>query len=213
MTQTEQLGSGILLGVRHGRVENRTDTYFGILPGFHLSDLGRVQAQTVGKALKGNPVSAIYSSPLERAVEMAQIIGREVQAEVIVDDRLIEWRFWETIQGRNPSDELSLEIQGVRKKLLANPDDATRVESFNQLRQRLRSWMEEVKGAQHEELALVVGHTDALRTLLLDLVGDGFEQLWDVQLDYGDVIRLTPNPLPRAFEGKSAGHLLTNGAR
>lgn len=44
---------------------------------FPLSEEGRQQARSVGRALAGEPFEAIYSSPLGRAFETAEIIARE----------------------------------------------------------------------------------------------------------------------------------------
>ena len=74
--------------VRHGEVFNPDYIRYGRIPGFRLSERGRAQAEAAARQLQG--IDAIVSSPLERAVETAEIIaqGRAVR----IDDRLLEAR-------------------------------------------------------------------------------------------------------------------------
>lgn len=63
--------------VRHGKVDSR-GVYYGRLPGFHLSPEGFCQAVAAARILEKYPISAIYSSPLERATETAEIIAKHL---------------------------------------------------------------------------------------------------------------------------------------
>ncbi|HYI44818.1 MAG TPA: histidine phosphatase family protein [Actinomycetota bacterium] len=76
--------------VRHGRVENPAGVIYGRLPGFNLSDLGRLQAEAAAERLSSRDVGAIWSSPLERAQETAQAIAAPHGLDIVTDDRLIE---------------------------------------------------------------------------------------------------------------------------
>ena len=60
--------------VRHGTVLNPTDIYYGRLPGFSISDVGRAEAATAGQYLRDRRVAAIYHSPMLRAEQTARII-------------------------------------------------------------------------------------------------------------------------------------------
>lgn len=62
--------------VRHGEVDNPQGVYYGRLPGFHLSANGRQQAGAAAATLRSHPIAALFSSPLERALETAQIIAQ-----------------------------------------------------------------------------------------------------------------------------------------
>src|SRR6266480_1770078 len=66
-----------LLFIRHGQttwnVEHRLP---GQLPGVTLNDTGRKQAARLADALHILPISAIISSPLERARDTAEIIAQ-----------------------------------------------------------------------------------------------------------------------------------------
>jgi len=79
--------------IRHGKVHNPSNVRYGRAPGFHLSELGRAQAKAAGAHLRdaGQPLAALVSSPLERAVETAELIGGELgMALTARDERVTE---------------------------------------------------------------------------------------------------------------------------
>jgi len=63
--------------VRHGQVYNPERVVYGRLPGFPLSKLGERQAQAAAEALRDVPVAVVFSSPLVRAQQTAQILLAE----------------------------------------------------------------------------------------------------------------------------------------
>jgi broad specificity phosphatase PhoE len=90
--------------VRHGKVENPDHLLYERLPNFHLSALGMRMAQATARYIAANPemsqTAALYSSPLDRTRETAQVIldalnvtrraGGEATLTVRTDRRLIE---------------------------------------------------------------------------------------------------------------------------
>jgi probable phosphoglycerate mutase len=79
-----------LIVVRHGettwnrekRMQGTTDT--------QLSDIGRAQAQALGRRLKEHGFAALYSSDLSRALHTAGAIAEHTGREVVIDSRLRE---------------------------------------------------------------------------------------------------------------------------
>jgi broad specificity phosphatase PhoE len=86
----EPAGSTVVHLVRHGEVDNPRRVLYGRLPGFHLSDDGRVMAKAAADFLARRDITVLWSSPLERAMESAEPIAAEFGLDVTVDDRLIE---------------------------------------------------------------------------------------------------------------------------
>ena len=66
--------------------------YYGRLPGFHLSASGRMQAEQLARRLEHERVSCIYTSPLARAVQTAQVLAKHIGGEVVLNDALLEAR-------------------------------------------------------------------------------------------------------------------------
>lgn len=76
--------------MRHGEVHNPEGILYGRLPGYRLSELGRQMADRVAEHLADRDITYVVASPLERAQETAQPIGKVHGLDVAVDDRLIE---------------------------------------------------------------------------------------------------------------------------
>ena len=76
--------------MRHGEVYNPTGILYGRLPGYHLSDRGRAQAQRVADAFADRDIVLVVASPLQRAQETATPIAARHDLTVTTDDDLIE---------------------------------------------------------------------------------------------------------------------------
>jgi broad specificity phosphatase PhoE len=82
--------------LRHGEVSNPSGVLYGRLPGFHLSEEGRLMAKSAAGYLAGRDVTVLRSSPLERALETAAPLAAQFGLDVEVDERLIEpWNHFE----------------------------------------------------------------------------------------------------------------------
>ncbi|MFU8855819.1 MAG: histidine phosphatase family protein [Deferrisomatales bacterium] len=62
--------------VRHGRVHNPGQVFYGRLPAFGLSPSGRDEARAAAAILSAPPLAAVFSSPLLRARQTATEISR-----------------------------------------------------------------------------------------------------------------------------------------
>jgi broad specificity phosphatase PhoE len=76
--------------LRHGEVRNPGRVIYGRLPGYHLSEDGRMMAKAAAGFLAGRDITALFSSPMERARETAEPLAAQFGLEVIVDERLTE---------------------------------------------------------------------------------------------------------------------------
>ena len=68
-----------------GRIQGQADP--------PLDEIGLQQTGHIADRLRGAPIAAIYSSPLQRARATAQAIGAVVNLPVVLDDRLKEYDF------------------------------------------------------------------------------------------------------------------------
>src|SRR5512133_3224652 len=88
----------LLLLIRHGENDYvKTGKMAGYTPGVHLNERGQQQASELGETLKDVPLAAIYSSPLERAIETSEPIaqGRELQIQIrqgLIESNVGEWQ-------------------------------------------------------------------------------------------------------------------------
>ena len=78
--------------VRHGESEANLLHEFSNSGHRHpLTARGIEQARTVARSLSGLQVARIYSSPILRAVQTAQILAEQSSASVTVTEALREW--------------------------------------------------------------------------------------------------------------------------
>src|SRR6266568_7697779 len=80
-----------LLFIRHGQTTwNAEQKLPGQLPGISLNEKGRKQVADLAEALSAIPISAIISSPLERALETAEIIGQGRNLTIQLEPALMD---------------------------------------------------------------------------------------------------------------------------
>ena len=81
----------MIIFLRHGQAENNTKKILaGRSPNVNLTQTGLEQAEQAGEMLKSLNISAIYTSPIDRALQTAQIVSKHCGLEAVTDDRLIE---------------------------------------------------------------------------------------------------------------------------
>jgi len=76
--------------IRHGENDFVGKRLPGLLPGVHLNQRGRAQAQVLADLLAEVKLKAVYSSPLERAAETAAPIAKRHGLPVITRQGLLE---------------------------------------------------------------------------------------------------------------------------
>ena len=79
-----------LILVRHGETDSNKASLALGRDDVELNGTGRWQAQRVADALQSQPIAAVYSSPLRRAVDTARAIAERHHLAVEVDEGLIE---------------------------------------------------------------------------------------------------------------------------
>jgi broad specificity phosphatase PhoE len=76
--------------LRHGEVYNPEGILYGRLPDYHLSENGVLMAKAAAKWFVGRDVTALFSSPMERAQETVAPLAETFGLPVEIDERLIE---------------------------------------------------------------------------------------------------------------------------
>ena len=145
-----------------GKYLGRTD-----LP---LTDIGLRQAQDAAQQLAGISFTAVYSSPLQRALHTAQIAGGG--AAVVTDDRLVETDFgaWE---GKT-KDELTMQDPAILSSWEDDPSKTkaggTGETALNVLT-RVNDFFNFVQQRHKEGNILVVAHNGVNRFYLSHNLG------------------------------------------
>ncbi|MHB8719649.1 MAG: histidine phosphatase family protein [Candidatus Dormibacteria bacterium] len=90
---------------RHCDVRNPEGVLYGHLPDFPLSDRGIAQAHAMGRHLATTAARAIWTSPLLRAQQTAEIVASHLPgATITTTDDLVEARFGHYLQGIRPQE-------------------------------------------------------------------------------------------------------------
>lgn len=141
--------------VRHGEVENPKGIIYGRLPGFHLSDRGKRQAEAAAERLGGRDIGAIWASPMERAQETAAAIAGPHRLEVVTDERLIESDSTVEGIGRRARDFV---LSPRHWWHFRNPMKPSWGESFGDIRGRMMAAIEAAVAAAETKEVVVVSH-------------------------------------------------------
>ncbi len=170
----------VFLLIRHGDNDFlKQGRMAGHLPDIHLNRHGREQATALAESLKTLPIKAIYSSPLERAVEtaepLAQALGQPIQLRPgLLDTNVGEW---EGLQLRK------LRKLSLWKQVQEQPSQVRfpSGELFQELQERLVREVEAICGAHKpKDMLAVVCHADPIKLVLAHYLGlplDNFQRL------------------------------------
>ena len=190
----------LLLLIRHGENEYvKTGKLAGRLPDVHLNERGRKQAAALAESLAGLPLKAIYSSPLERAIETAEPIAENRKLEIqlrpeLMDNDIGKW------QGR------SLKQLSRTKKWKIVQRAPSRFtfpegESFLQTQTRIASCLDEI-AASHKpkDIVAVVFHADPIKLAVSHLIGLPLDNFQRLGCDTGSVTFI--------YVGEGSAHLM-----
>ena len=142
--------------LRHGEVENPKGVIYGRIPGFGLSEDGRMMAKAAADYLAERDVVAIFTSPLERARETAEPLSERFRLDPVVDDRLIEpWNHFEgLVFGVGDGSLKRLEHWWY----LRNPFTPSWGEQYRLIAARMLSAMGDARDAARGHEAVCVSH-------------------------------------------------------
>ena len=153
--------------IRHALTDWNAAGRFQGVADIELNDQGRKQAHRLATYVAGlDGAATIYSSPLKRAVQTAELAfpGRELN----LDARLMEIDFGEFEGKTQPANE---DHPGWAA-WLEDPFDrpAPGGESYRQVRERVVEWMDEVVAGRAEHLVAVT-HSGTIQMLLAHVLG------------------------------------------
>jgi broad specificity phosphatase PhoE len=176
-----------LLIIRHGQTTwNAEHRLPGQLPGVVLNDTGKQQAARLAEALTVLPISAVISSPLERARETAEYIarGRDLQIQFepgLMDTNVGPWagQAISELSKNNPD----------WTAYVRNPTVAPEgVETFPQVQQRVVTAVE--RWCERDNIGAYpafVAHADVIKLLIAHYTGLPTERAGSISIDNASV--------------------------
>ena len=157
----------MIIFLRHGQAENNTKKILaGRSPGVNLTETGIKQAEQAGLMLKSMNISKIYSSPIDRALQTAEIVSKQCDQEVILDDRLIELDMGKFT--KMPYDEIFSKHGNVFLKFYQGSEEVSEndVETFVQVQKRVFEMVDFVLSQNKNENIVLVTHMDPIKAMI-----------------------------------------------
>ncbi|MGH9040703.1 MAG: MSMEG_4193 family putative phosphomutase [Acidimicrobiia bacterium] len=165
--------------VRHAVTAETGPILSGRRPGIDLSETGRGQADGAARRLAGLPVSAVYSSPLERCRQTADAVASHHDLKAMEMAGLAEADYGDWT-GQKIDDLRSSDLW----KLVQTTPSAVRFprgESVREMQARIITALEEIVAAHPGELVVAVSHADPIKAAVAHFTGvhlDLFQRLF-----------------------------------
>lgn len=164
--------------IRHGESEwNRHSRYAG-QQDVPLSPLGKEQARRAAVRLQSEQLDALYASPLQRALETANIIARHLGMRVSVERDLAEINhgLWEGLTTAQVIREYPVDYSRwvSQPHLVAMPQG----ESLADVARRTEAALAIILAKHRDGKVAICAHDAVLRVLLLKSLGLGLEHFW-----------------------------------
>ncbi len=157
----------MIIFLRHAQAENNTKRILaGRTEGVHLTKAGIEQAESIAKYLKSLDISAIYSSPIERASHTAEIVAKNNSLDYELDDRITEidmGRFT-----RMNYDDMFAKYGNIFLKFYENDPVIAEheVETFLEVQRRILDMVTHVVKKHKNENVILVTHMDPIKSML-----------------------------------------------
>jgi len=157
----------MIIFLRHAQAENNTKRILaGRTERVPLTKTGIEQAEQIAKYLKPLDISAIYSSPIERASHTAEIVAKNRSLEVVLDERLTEIDMGKFT--RMNYDDMFLKFGNIFLKFYDNDPVIAEheVETFPDVQRRVLDMVNHVVEKHKNENVILVTHMDPIKSML-----------------------------------------------
>lgn len=177
--------------VRHGETDwNRSGQIMGARP-VPLNRDGVAQAQRLAESLKGRSVDALYSSPVARALQTADILSSALHLPVTVEGGLTEVGVgqWEGLYWKDLTDEI------IRRNFYAMPHEARPPggETLHEVQRRAVAVVERAGAGAGGGSLLLVSHADVLRAILAHYLRIDLPAARQMRIDHASLTALEIN--------------------
>jgi len=179
-----------LLLIRHAESQGNVERRLQGRREFPLTERGLCQAEALAERLLSLPLSALYSSPVGRAMETAEVIAAKACLRVIAEPRLQEYDFgdavsgltWQEIRERQPAI-----IQAFRQggpDFPSYPGEEGRDHFQARVRAVMRHIAERHKG---DENIAVITHAGPITLFLFDVLDREYQRPIPFVLDNASI--------------------------
>jgi broad specificity phosphatase PhoE len=190
--------------LRHGeRVHGRV--LAGRMPGVGLTERGRAEIAAVAERLAGDDIAAIYSSPLQRTRESAEIVAARLNLPIAFRDELLELDFGEWT-GKT-FDQIRTDPRWPPWNMHRSLSRIPGGETMREVQRRAVEALLGIAEIRREEAVVLVSHGDVIRAVLLFALAMPLDfyarievaqgSLSSLRIDHGGIRVIAINERPR----------------
>lgn len=175
-----------LILARHGETVWNVEKIYRGRADVNLDEVGIKQAELLGKYLSNWKLEAIYSSPLKRALDTANIVARYQKIGVHITEGLIDFDYgeWQSL----PEQEAKRLYPTLHNEWHNNPHKVKMPggESLEDVRKRAVAIVNDVL-PKYQGSILLVSHRVVNKVLICSLLGLDNSHFWNINLDVGGI--------------------------
>jgi broad specificity phosphatase PhoE len=149
--------------VRHGETGIRNKIN-GRTPGVHLNPEGHEQAKKMAKRFANVPIARLYSSPLDRTMDTAEYLARQLNLPIETAEPVLEIDFgdWTGMT----FDDLNKDPQWQYVNSFRSGTRIPGGDTMLDVQHRFVSWMHNVRDQHVGQRVVVVSHGDPIRAAI-----------------------------------------------
>ncbi|MEA2553830.1 MAG: hypothetical protein QOJ65_2006 [Fimbriimonadaceae bacterium] len=183
-----------VLLIRHGDHDLLNRAIAGRMPSVHLNASGIEQVEKLAGTLSSLPIRAVFTSPLERALESAEPLAKHLSLELQVSDQISEvdfgeWTGWTFHQLHgNPEWKRFNEYRS-----------GSRVpggESMQEIQARMMDFLERMRVEYPDAVVAAFGHGDPIKMALMHCLAVPIDFLHRIEISTGSVSAIQVSEAP-----------------
>jgi broad specificity phosphatase PhoE len=175
-----------LILARHGETVWNVEKIYRGRADVNLDGLGIKQAELLGKYLSNWELEAIYSSPVKRALDTANIVAHYQKIGVHTAEGLIDFDYgeWQSL----PEQEVKRLYPTLLNEWHNNPHKVRMPggESLEDVRKRATEVVNDVL-SKYQGSVLLISHRVVIKVLICSLLGLDNSHFWNINQDVGGI--------------------------
>ncbi len=200
-----------LILIRHAHTDWADKKLAGWLPDVHLNEHGRKQAEDLIERLKDVAFAAIYSSPLERAIETAQPLAQARGLKIVRTPGLGEVKYgdWQGHSLKVLSQKKEWRIVQIAPGGFHFPNG----ESFREMQHRAISAVEKIVVDHPKDTVILFSHGDVIKAIVAYYSGIALDNFQRIAISPASISVIDVGPFgARLGRLNDTGPLRTNHA-
>ncbi|KTD19044.1 histidine phosphatase family protein [Legionella jordanis] len=194
--------------IRHATNDTVGKLLAGRMKGVTLNGEGRLQADHLSIRLAGLPITAIYSSPLERAIETAEPIARRFNLQIEIREEFtdIEFGNWTNCKISDIEESEKFRQFNTFRSFCRIPGGETMLEA----QQRMITGIEKLHDKHPNETIAIVSHADLIKSAVAYYAGIHLDMFQRIEISPASVSMIGINEhSARIFWLNDSGELKT----